>query len=63
MTFGKIYAFMESLKSKHFIEEYSCKLMSLEEVFNAHASEAMFFELNKRIERHRTATTSSLAAD
>ena len=53
-SFGQIYAFMESIRDRHCILDYSCKLSSLEEVFNAHANEAMFMDLNKRIERRRT---------
>jgi len=60
MSFGQIYAFMESMKSRHFIKEYSCKLSSLEEIFNSHASESMFMELNKRIDRKRNSTLKSL---
>lgn len=60
MSFGKIYALLESMKDQYFIKEYSCKLSSLEEIFNAHATEAMFMDLNKRIERKRTNTFKSL---
>ena len=57
MSFGKIYAFMESIRARNSIKDFSCKLSSLEEVFNAHANEAMFMDLNKRIERRRTSLT------
>ena len=60
MSFGQIYALIESMKAKYFIKEYSCKLSSLEEIFNAHATESMFMELNKRIERKRASTYRSL---
>ena len=60
MSFGKIYAYLESMKDQYFIKEYSCKLSSLEEIFNAHATESMFMDLNKRIERKRTSTFKSL---
>ena len=49
MSFGQIYAFMQGIKERHQILEYSCKLSSLEEVFNAHATENMYAALNKRI--------------
>lgn len=39
MSFGKIYAFIESFAHKHSIREYSCKKSSLEEIFNAHATQ------------------------
>lgn len=54
MSFGKIYAFIEKLKRKHVLNGYSCKKSSLEEVFNAHATESMYMDLNKRLERRRT---------
>ncbi len=38
MSFGKIYAFMESIRARNCIRDFSCKLSSLEEVFNAHAN-------------------------
>ena len=60
MSFGQIYAFMESLKLRYNIKEYSCKLSSLEEVFNAHATESMYMDLNQRLERRRTTNSSSL---
>ena len=58
-SFGQMYAFIESIKDKCQIREYSCKLTSLEEVFNAHASEAMYMDLNRRLE-HRRSTLSSM---
>ena len=55
MSFGQIYAFVEGLKSKYnTIKDYSCKLSSLEEVFNAHAAQAMYARLNTRLEKRRT---------
>jgi len=60
MSFGKIYAFMQGLKFKHSIREYACKRSSLEEVFNGHATESMFSELNKRLERRRTTSARSI---
>lgn len=54
MSFGQIYAFMESIAHKHMIQEYSCKRSSLEEVFNAYATEQMYAELNKRLYRRST---------
>ena len=39
MTFGEIYAFMEEVKQRLPLQTYSCKLASLEEVFNAHATD------------------------
>lgn len=63
MSFGQIYAFMEFLKAQNSIKEYSCKLTSLEEIFNAHANEAMFMGINKRILRRRTSMTSSISGD
>ena len=54
MSFGQIYAFIESIAHKHMISDYSCKRSSLEEVFNAYATESMYFELNKRLERRRS---------
>ena len=58
MSFGQIYAFMQGLKFRHSIREYSCKRSSLEEVFNGHATESMFADLNKRLERRRTSYAS-----
>ena len=54
MSFGQVYAFMESIASKNMIQEYSCKRSSLEEVFNAHATQSMYLELNKRLDRRRS---------
>ena len=54
MSFGQIYAFIESMAAKHMIREYSCKRSSLEEVFNAHATESMYMDLNARLERRRS---------
>ena len=57
ISFGQIYAFVEGLKSKNsMIKDYSCKLSSLEEVFNAHAAQATYAKLNTRLERRRTMT-------
>ena len=61
-SFGQIYAFIESIKERCQIKEYSCKLTSLEEVFNAHATEAMYMDLNKRLD-HRRSTLSSIVQD
>lgn len=58
MTFGGIYSFIESIKERYQIKEYSCKMSSLEEVFNAHATETMFMELNRRLENRRSSMTS-----
>lgn len=57
MSFGQIYAFMEKLKKKHVLDGYSCKKSSLEEVFNAHATESMYMDLNKRLDRRRTSAS------
>ena len=54
MSFGQIYAFVESIAHKYMISDYSCRRSSLEEVFNAHATESMYLELNKRLQRRRT---------
>lgn len=51
-----MYIFMERLKSDHHIKEYSCKHSSLEEVFNTHASQNIYKDLNVRLERRRTLT-------
>ena len=59
-TFGQIYAFVERMKTRFNILEYGCKLSSLEEVFNSHASEAMYMALNKRLEFRRKSTIRSL---
>jgi len=57
MTFGQIYALIEGMKLRHNIKEYSCKLATLEEIFNSHASQAMFLQLNQRISRRRTSNS------
>ena len=58
MTYGAIYSFIESVKERFYVKEYSCKLSSLEEVFNAHATETMYMELNQRLNRRRSTMTS-----
>lgn len=59
MSFGQIYAFIEGLRERRHINDYSCKLSSLEEVFNAHATESMYMALNARLERRRTSAAFS----
>lgn len=59
MSFGQIYGFMESLKEVHRIKHYSCKLVSLEQIFNAFATQSMYAGLNARLERRRTSTAFS----
>ena len=63
MSFGEIYAFLESISHKHLIKEYSCKRHSLEEVFNAYATESMYMDLNKRLERRRSTASFSSVQD
>ena len=58
MSFGGIYSLIESIKDRYQIKDYSCKMSSLEEVFNAHATESMYMELNRRLERRRSSFVS-----
>ena len=58
-TFGQIYAYMEGIKDRFNIKEYSCKQSSLEEIFNSHATMSMYMELNKRLERRRTTSSGT----
>jgi hypothetical protein len=50
-TFGFMYTLLQDLKNKHPIREYSCNQSTLEQVFNAFATESAYATINRRLSR------------
>ena len=51
-SFGYMYTLLEDLKSKYPIKEYSCNQSTLEQVFNAFATQDAYANINKRLVQH-----------
>ena len=50
-TFGFMYSLLQDLKMKYPIKEYSCNQSTLEQVFNAFATEDAYAQINNRLSR------------
>ena len=49
-----MYSLLEELKQKFSIKEYSCNLSTLEQVFNAFATEEAYATINRRLSRRNS---------
>jgi hypothetical protein len=52
-TYGYMFGLLESIKSRFFIREYSCQLSTLEQVFNAFATEDKYTMINLKYASRR----------
>ena len=59
-TYGFMFGLMEQMKRKYHISEYSCQQSTLEQVFNAFASEDIFSNFNRRLSKRRTSTLTGI---
>ena len=57
-SFGYMYALLQDLKEKFPIKEYSCNQSTLEQVFNAFATEDAYATINRRLTRRTSSFLS-----
>ena len=50
-TYGYMFGLLEEMKLKYPIKEYSCQQSTLEQVFNAFATEDNYATLNEKLSR------------
>ena len=51
-----MFGLLESMRGKFCIKEYSCQLSTLEQVFNAFATQDSYAEFNRRLSMRRRST-------